>query len=176
MYNSYRQAYIKRQNIMDEFLDFSRYKNSLEDNMSTLYEGKSREDLYKSFTTISEKTFKAELSIMLQNHSLKAGVEASRYYFTPGNSRRTKSKETESGYLLDTIVGFSTPFSANEAALYAEDDICFGNNFYANIGLRGVVFTNEGTSYLKAGTENLHTCQAQRLCFVKSKLYINESI
>ena len=131
-------------------LIFSRYKNSLEDNMSTLYEGKSREDLYKSFTTISEKNFQSRIEYYAsKNHSLKAGVEASRYYFTPGNSR-TKSKETESGYLLDTIVGFSTPFSANEAALYAEDDICFGNNFYANIGLRGVVFTNEGTSYLKA--------------------------
>jgi hypothetical protein len=130
-------------------LIYTNYKNSLNTSIEKLWSGINSKELYSSSTTIAEYNLQSRFEYYITNkHALKGGAEFSNYQFIPGISHSLYSNEGQA-YLLDTIIGYSSVIYANELALYAEDEIDFGNNIYANIGVRGVMFVFNQSNYLK---------------------------
>lgn len=131
-------------------LIFSKYTNTLATENNTCWYGIDSKELYSSSTSIEEYNLQSRFEYYMSgNQTIKGGIEFSNYNFVPGISHSFYSNQGSS-MVLDTTMGYSSAVFANELTLYVEDDITIGNNLYANIGLRGVLFKLSDSLYLKA--------------------------
>ena len=80
----------------------------------------------------------------LPNHEIRFGGSYTYHQFRPDVQ---SAKLTESGQaFIDTVVGAPTVF-AHETALYAEDNMTFGDIFRVNAGVHYSTFTVDGKTY-----------------------------
>lgn len=136
--------------ILKNSLIYSHYKNHLATTSTdSVLGGYTSNSVYQSSTSIDEYNLQSRLEYYSsKRHEIKGGVEASNYHFVPGISY-SSSRKTGSNYESDTTNGYTSAISANEVAIYAEDDIGINNIFYTNVGIRGVMFSCKGYDYYK---------------------------
>jgi hypothetical protein len=104
---------------------------------------------YKSMSKINELNMQSRIEYYASKaHSLKVGIEYSNYKFLPGQNY-SYSTNSATGYSQDTSLGYFSNLYANEVNIYGEDDICFTQNLFLNIGLRGTAYFCEGRNYFK---------------------------
>ena len=97
---------------------------------------------YKS--GINDLTAKVDFDYTpLPNHEIRFGGNYTYHMFRP---EVQSVKITDGSFSVDTVVGSSNIY-AHETALYAEDNMTFGDIFRVNAGLHYSTFTVEGKTY-----------------------------
>ncbi len=95
------------------------------------YSAKSRFDFYQS-----------------NNYSLRTGIEASHYRFTPG-LQNNFYENNYTNVLNDTTIGFINKLKSTEISLYQENEIDITPNLQINIGVRGIGYFCKDTSFFR---------------------------
>lgn len=130
-------------------LAFSSYNNKITSVTEYNEYGSTRVESTSTFSEINDITLQSRLEIYPDNtNSIKAGVEISRYDFTPGiQSSYFENENAQS--IIDTTIGFNTSLNAYEGSLYIEDELSFGSFVRANLGLRGTSYVCKDTTYFR---------------------------
>lgn len=130
-------------------ITFSSYNNELTIDSYNNDDGIISNDIYKSISKIEELNARSQLEYYSSGaHSLKSGIEYSNYCFLPGqvNSYVTNSN---TGYLLDTTLGYFSQINTSEADIFFEDEVCFNSNLFLNVGLRGIAYLCDEKNYYR---------------------------
>jgi len=141
---------------MDASVNYTQYRHNLgmeiseenvyhyQQNTNTLEVVKNEFDMaYKS--GINDITAKVDFDYTpLPNHEIRFGGNYTYHMFRPEVQSIKIVESTETG--IDTVVGSSNVF-AHETALYAEDNMTFGDIFRVNAGVHYSTFTVEGKTY-----------------------------
>jgi hypothetical protein len=128
---------------------FSTYKNELDQSTVETDDEVITVANNQSSSEINEYNLQSKLEYYHNSHqSIKTGIEYSNYRFNPGSSISFNS-ESNTGYELDTTLGYSSLLQANEFSLFAEDEISLSNNFFVNIGMREVLFLCQNKNYYR---------------------------
>ncbi|MBQ8957375.1 MAG: TonB-dependent receptor [Bacteroidales bacterium] len=144
---------MSQQLFMDASVNYTQYRHHLGMDMSEetiyTYQGQSSttkdafEMAYKS--GINDLTAKVDFDYTpLPNHEIRFGGNYTYHQFRPEvqSMKITTSNELD----MDTVTGASNVF-AHETALYAEDNMTFGDIFRVNAGVHYSTFTVEGKTY-----------------------------
>lgn len=142
---------MSQQLFMDASVNYTQYRHNL--GMNMLYEdtnlqtnvvSKSVFDMvYKS--GINDLTAKVDFDYRpLPNHEIRFGGNYTYHMFRP-EVQSMKIVEGEAS-LFDTVTGSPNVY-AHETALYAEDNMTFGDIFRVNLGAHYSTFTVEGKTY-----------------------------
>lgn len=117
-------------------LSFTRYDFNLS--------GSQSEYFFNMFSSVTDYTYKVQLSQFSDNHSFAAGLDLVNHSFTPNEI------DVKSGSLVADFVEFNKLY-AWEGGIYAEDDIKLSDHWSAGAGLRYSFFNQVGpyTEYLK---------------------------
>jgi len=78
--------------------------------------------------------------------TIMGGVEYSNYLFSP-LKQYLYDENFNTGFINDTLIGYSKPTQSNEISLFAEDDFKLSEATYLNVGVRGTGYFCEGTNY-----------------------------
>ena len=136
---------------MDASVNYTQYRHNLGLGMSDEYTAilmdqtiKEEYDMtYKS--GINDLTAKVDFDYTpLPNHEIRFGGNYTYHQFRPEVQSLKVSYGTDDD--IDTVMGVSNVF-AHETALYAEDNMTFGDIFRVNAGLHYSTFTVEGKTY-----------------------------
>ena len=136
---------------MDASVNYTQYRHNLGLGMSeeytsilTLEDVKEAYDMaYKS--GINDLTAKVDFYYTpLPNHEIRFGGNYTYHQFRPEVQSIKIDFGAESA--IDTVIGSSNVF-AHETALYAEDNMTFGDIFRVNAGVHYSTFTVEGKTY-----------------------------
>ena len=136
---------------MDASVNYTQYRHNLG-------LGISEQEIYQPTNTIMENelnmayrsgindiTAKVDFDFTpLPNHEIRFGGNYTYHQFRP----EVQSVKVDIGteYSIDTVMGASNVF-AHETALYAEDNMTFGDVFRMNAGVHYSTFTVEGKTY-----------------------------
>jgi len=144
---------ISQQLFMDASVNYTQYRHHLGMNMSeeTIYTNGSQsstvkdafEMAYKS--GINDLTAKVDFDYTpLPNHEIRFGGNYTYHQFRPEvqSAKMVESNQTA----IDTTMSASNVY-AHETALYAEDNMTFGDIFRVNAGLHYSTFTVDGKTY-----------------------------
>ena len=135
---------------MDASVNYTQYRHNLGMEMKeeAIYQSQNNsvfnefDMAYKS--GINDLTAKVDFDYTpLPNHEIRFGGNYTYHMFRP---EVQTLKINEEGFAFDTVVGASNVF-AHETALYAEDNMTFGDIFRVNAGLHYSTFTVEGKTY-----------------------------
>ncbi|MEA3317123.1 MAG: TonB-dependent receptor, partial [Bacteroidota bacterium] len=134
---------------LKNMIAFSSYNNSMSSRAKFIEYGSTRTESLSSFSEINDVTFQSRLEIYPNNtHSIKTGVEISRYNFVPGlQSSNFENENAQSE--VDTTIGFKTNLSAFENSFYFEDELSFSNNIKINLGIRGTNYICKDTAFYR---------------------------
>lgn len=136
---------------MDASVNYTQYRHNLGLGMSDEYTAilmdqtiKEEYDMtYKS--GINDLTAKVDFDYTpLPNHEIRFGGNYTYHQFRPEVQSLKVSYGTDDD--IDTVMGVSNVF-AHETALYAEDNMTFGDIFRVNAGVHYSTFTVEGKTY-----------------------------
>jgi len=136
---------------MDASVNYTQYRHNLGLGMSDEYTAiltdqtiKEEYDMaYKS--GINDLTAKVDFDYTpLPNHEIRFGGNYTYHQFRPEVQSLKVSYGTDAD--IDTVMGASNVF-AHETALYAEDNMTFGDIFRVNAGVHYSTFTVEGKTY-----------------------------
>ena len=138
---------------MDASVNYTQYRHRLGLDMSeeTIYHNQGQTHsvkdefnmAYKS--GINDLTAKVDFDYTpLPNHEIRFGGNYTYHMFRPEvqSAKMVAENEVE----IDTVIGASNVY-AHETALYAEDNMTFGDIFRVNAGLHYSTFTVEGKTY-----------------------------
>lgn len=128
---------------------YSNYSNAFYDYSKRYEYGTINIEKYLSFSKINDYTLQSRWELYPNaSHSLKAGIEISRYEFVPGlQSNYKENTNTES--LLDTTVGFTSPLTSWENSTYFEDEIHLSEKIWINIGTRFTTYHCSDTTFYR---------------------------
>ncbi len=137
---------------MDASVNYTQYRHNLGMKMTeeTVYQQYNNTSIKDEFSMayksgINDLTAKVDFDYRpLPNHEIRFGGNYTYHIFRPEvqSYKYVEGNETE----LDTIAGSPKVF-AHETALYAEDNMTFGDIFRINAGLHYSTFTVEGKTY-----------------------------
>ena len=126
-------------------LIYSDYRNKISSAFSSNYYLDNYFHKSTSTSTIKELSFKSIFEWNPgSNHSVKTGIEISRYSFLPGQVL-IQNRDSILASQTDTIIGSAGLLRSLENAFFIEDDISFSNSVSLYTGLRLV-----GYSYKKS--------------------------
>ena len=138
---------------MDASVNYTQYRHRLGMDMSeeTIYhhEGQTlnvKDEFNMAYKSgINDITAKVDFDYTpLPNHEIRFGGNYTYHMFRPEvqSAKMIAGNEVE----IDTVIGLSNVY-AHETALYAEDNMTFGDIFRVNAGLHYSTFTVEGKTY-----------------------------
>ena len=138
---------------MDASVNYTQYRHHLGMDMSeeTIYhhEGQTlnvKDEFNMAYKSgINDITAKVDFDYTpLPNHEIRFGGNYTYHMFRPEvqSAKMIAGNEVE----IDTVIGLSNVY-AHETALYAEDNMTFGDIFRVNAGLHYSTFTVEGKTY-----------------------------
>ena len=138
---------------MDASVNYTQYRHHLGMDMSeeTIYhhEGQTlnvKDEFNMAYKSgINDITAKVDFDYTpLPNHEIRFGGNYTYHMFRPEvqSAKMIAGNEVE----IDTLIGLSNVY-AHETALYAEDNMTFGDIFRVNAGLHYSTFTVEGKTY-----------------------------
>ena len=138
---------------MDASVNYTQYRHHLGMDMSeeTIYhhEGQTlnvKDEFNMAYKSgINDITAKVDFDYTpLPNHEIRFGGNYTYHMFRPEvqSAKMIAGNEVE----IDTVIGASNVY-AHETALYAEDNMTFGDIFRVNAGLHYSTFTVEGKTY-----------------------------
>ncbi len=138
---------------MDASVNYTQYRHHLGMDMSeeTIYhhEGQTlnvKDEFNMAYKSgINDITAKVDFDYTpLPNHEIRFGGNYTYHMFRPEvqSAKMVAENEVE----IDTVIGASNVY-AHETALYAEDNMTFGDIFRVNAGLHYSTFTVEGKTY-----------------------------
>jgi len=136
---------------MDASVNYTQYRHNLGMNLT-------EEDTYLPTNTVSKNVFdmvyKSGINDLtakvdfdytpLPNHEIRFGGNYTYHIFRPEVQSIQMSESQQS--LVDTVTGSPNVY-AHETALYAEDNMTFGDIFRMNLGVHYSTFTVEGKTY-----------------------------
>ncbi len=136
---------------MDASVNYTQYRHNLGMNLT-------EEDTYLPTNTVSKNVFdmvyKSGINDLtakvdfdytpLPNHEIRFGGNYTYHIFRPEVQSIQMSESQQS--LVDTVTGSPNVY-AHETALYAEDNMTFGDIFHMNLGVHYSTFTVEGKTY-----------------------------
>ncbi|MBR3493778.1 MAG: TonB-dependent receptor [Bacteroidales bacterium] len=136
---------------MDASVNYTQYRHNLGMNLT-------EEDTYLPTNTVSKNAFdmvyKSGINDLtakvdfdytpLPNHEIRFGGNYTYHIFRPEVQSIQMSESQQS--LVDTVTGSPNVY-AHETALYAEDNMTFGDIFRMNLGVHYSTFTVEGKTY-----------------------------
>ena len=136
---------------MDASINYTQYRHNLgvemTEKMEYLPTGDKSENLFEMVykSGINDLTAKVDFDYHpLPNHEIRFGGNYTYHIFRPEvQSMKMVEGETPA---IDTITGAPNVY-AHETALYAEDNMTFGDIFRLNAGLHYSTFTVEGKTY-----------------------------
>ena len=142
---------MSQQLFMDASVNYTQYRHNLGMEMTNEYTytptNQTNKDefnmVYKS--GINDLTAKLDFDYTpLPNHEIRFGGNYTYHMFRPEvqSAKMIAGNEVE----IDTVTGSSNVY-AHETALYAEDNMTFGDIFRVNAGLHYSTFTVEGKTY-----------------------------
>ena len=141
---------MSQQLFMDASVNYTQYRHNLGVNLTeeTIYvpTNESEKEVfdmaYKS--GINDLTAKVDFDYTpLPNHEIRFGGSYTYHMFRP----EVQSMKMEEGQVsIDTVMGSPNVY-AHETALYAEDNMTFGDIFRLNAGVHYSTFTVEGKTY-----------------------------
>lgn len=139
---------------MDASVNYTQYRHNL--GMNITEEGiylptntSSKEEMGMTYKSgINDLTAKVDFDYTpLPNHEIRFGGNYTYHIFRPDvQSMRFNTSEGGNNFNYDTLVG-SPVVNAHETALYAEDNMTFGDIFRVNAGVHYSTFTVEGKTY-----------------------------
>ncbi|MBR1514275.1 MAG: TonB-dependent receptor [Bacteroidales bacterium] len=135
---------------MDASVNYTQYRHNLgmEIKEEAIYQNQNS-NIFNAYNMayksgINDLTAKVDFDYTpLPNHEIRFGGNYTYHMFRP---EVQSLKITDGDYAVDTIVGASNVF-AHETALYAEDNMTFGDIFRVNAGVHYSTFTVEGKTY-----------------------------
>ena len=136
---------------MDASVNYTQYRHNLGMNLT-------EEDTYLPTNTVTKNEFnmayksgindftaKVDFAYTpLPNHEIRFGGNYTYHIFRPEVQSIQMSESQQS--LVDTVTGSPNVY-AHETALYAEDNMTFGDIFRMNLGVHYSTFTVEGKTY-----------------------------
>jgi hypothetical protein len=128
---------------------YSTYNNELD--QSIIEKDDGIENVYRdnSSSKIMEYNLKSHLEYYPDSyHAIKTGIEFSNYHFNPGRAYTFQSK-SNTGFEIDSTIGYTALIRANELSFFVEDEISLSSKINVNLGLREVVFMSEGKNYYR---------------------------
>ena len=142
---------LSQQLFMDASVNYTQYRHNLGMNLT-------EEDTYLPTNTVSKNVFdmvyKSGINDLtakvdfdytpLPNHEIRFGGNYTYHIFRPEVQSIQMSESQQS--LVDTVTGSPNVY-AHETALYAEDNMTFGDIFRMNLGVHYSTFTVEGKTY-----------------------------
>jgi hypothetical protein len=130
-------------------LTYSHYSNEIKSNDFYTEATTSTNDVFSSSTSINEYNFQSRIQFFATNiHTIKSGIEYSHYEIIPGLEYSSYTNN-ETGYNLDTLLGYTSFAPSNELSIYLEDEIAFSQNIFLNIGVREVFFSSVEKNYFQ---------------------------
>ena len=142
---------LSQQLFMDASVNYTQYRHNLGMEISEEYtdvqnNATVKNDFNMAYKSgINDVTAKVDFDYTpLPNHEIRFGGNYTYHRFRP-EVQSVKISEG-SQYSIDTVVGSSNVF-AHETALYAEDNMTFGDIFRVNAGVHYSTFTVQGKTY-----------------------------
>ena len=136
---------------MDASVNYTQYRHNLgmnisEEASSILADNNSKNEFDMAYKSgINDLTAKVDFDYTpLPNHEIRFGGNYTYHQFRPEVQSMKIDFGNEGG--MDTVMGASNVF-AHETALYAEDNMTFGDIFRLNAGVHYSTFTVEGKTY-----------------------------
>ena len=138
---------------MDASVNYTQYRHDLGLGISegvdggTIVDGNSMSEFDMTYKSgINDLTAKVDFDYSpLPNHEIRFGGNYTYHQFRPEVQSMKVAFGTENN-LIDTVMGASNVY-AHETALYAEDNMTFGDIFRVNAGVHYSTFTVEGKTY-----------------------------
>ena len=138
---------------MDASVNYTQYRHNLGLGISegvdggNIVDGNSMSEFDMAYKSgINDLTAKVDFAYSpLPNHEIRFGGNYTYHQFRPEVQSMKVAFGTENN-LIDTVVGASNVY-AHETALYAEDNMTFGDIFRINAGVHYSTFTVEGKTY-----------------------------
>ena len=145
---------LSQQLFMDASVNYTQYRHNLgmttEDEVIDLTDNTiDKESMGMSYTSgIYDITAKVDFDYSpLPNHEIRFGGSYTYHQFRPDvQSMKYDASSNIYTYSYDTVAGSPSVF-AHETALYAEDNMTFGDIFRVNAGVHYSTFTVEGKTY-----------------------------
>lgn len=139
---------------MDASVNYTQYRHNLglsvtEETNNLTYNTAQKQEFAMSYKSgIHDLTAKVDFDYTpLPNHEIRFGGNYTYHIFRPDvQSMQIDASSDLFGFNLDTVIGSPNVY-AHETALYAEDNMTFGDIFRVNAGLHYSTFTVEGKTY-----------------------------
>ena len=82
------------------------------------------------------------------SNTIKWGLESTFYNFTP-SLKRSFNENDNTGYAMDTVIGYTKPVNSFENNLYFEWEFNAFNRIWLNVGGRGTAYFCKDTTYYR---------------------------
>ena len=136
---------------MDASVNYTQYRHNLglgftEETIQQQYNINNKEEYNMAYKSgINDLTAKVDFDYRpLPNHEIRFGGNYTYHIFRPEVQSMKVSEGQQA--LVDTVTGSPNVY-AHETALYAEDNMTFGDIFRVNVGVHYSTFTVEGKTY-----------------------------
>ena len=136
---------------MDASVNYTQYRHNLglgftEETIQQQYNINNKEEFNMAYKSgINDLTAKVDFDYRpVPNHEIRFGGNYTYHIFRPEVQSMKVSEGQQA--LVDTVTGSPNVY-AHETALYAEDNMTFGDIFRVNVGVHYSTFTVEGKTY-----------------------------
>jgi len=140
---------ISQRLFMENLVAYSSYNNSLYTSNTERRNNQQIVETVNSSSDIEDYSAKSRFDFyQSNNYTLRTGIEASYYRFTPGLQNNLYENDYTS-VLNDTTIGFVNKLESTEISFYQENEIDITPKLQVNLGVRGVRYFCKDTSFFR---------------------------